>query len=231
MDLRRGAVVRLRKGVDGSEEHYPFGATEWIERLVAAGACRIHLVDLDGAFGEQRQRELLDFPKRFANVCFQLGGGLRDRQSVERVLDAGFVAVVGTLAVTNPSSIARLDASKIVLALDVLNQRVMVRGWQHDANVEPEGLFKQLVSMGFEVALVTDIERDGMLQGPGILAAKWVGSHGFSVQASGGLTSLDDLTKLASEPCVIGAISGKALLDGLIALDDPRTKMAFEGTW
>ncbi len=231
MDLRRGSVVRLRKGVDGSEEHYPFKAIEWVERLVAAGAKRVHLVDLDGAFGGARQSELLEFPKRFSSVQFQLGGGLRDRTSVQAALDHGFVAVVGTLALTQPDELNTFDPAQIVLALDVAGKQVMVRGWKESAGQDSETLFKDLFFRGFRTALVTDIERDGMLQGPGIAAAEWVGSFGYRVQASGGISSLGDLIALRGIACVNGAISGKALLDGLIDLSDPQTIKAFEGTW
>lgn len=231
MDLRRGRVVRLRKGVDGSEEHYPFGASEWVERLVNAGTKRIHLVDLDGAFGEARQPELLQYPARFPQVKFQLGGGLRDQASVRAVIDAGFIAVVGTLAVTNPEALTPFNDANIVLALDVHHQKVMVRGWKESAPQDAPVLFQALRDRGFSTALVTDIERDGMLEGPGISAAEWVGSFGFSIQASGGISSLDDLTALRAVRCVTGAISGKALLDGKISLNDPATIKALEGTW
>ena len=231
MDLRRGKVVRLRKGEDGSEEVYPFTAESWIENLSANGAKLVHLVDLDGAFGEARQPSLLAFPKRYPSVRFQLGGGLRDRDAVRHAIDHGFSAVVGTLACTSPEALEGFDPGAIVLALDVRERRVVVRGWTEDAAKPAEQLFADLHGRGFRTALVTDVNRDGLMTGPGLDATAWVASHGFHVQASGGVASLDDLDALAKVPGVRGAISGKALLDGKIALDDPRTRRALEGTW
>ncbi len=229
MDLRRGKVVRLRKGVDGSEEVYPFSADAWIERLASAGATLVHLVDLDGAFGEERQPELLAYPKRHPEVRFQLGGGLRSTEHVRVAIDHGFDAVVGTLAVTDPDALAPFRAECIVLALDVRDENVVVRGWTEAAKRPAPELFADLRSRGFQTALVTDVERDGLMGGPGIEASRWVASFGFVVQASGGVASLEDLGPLAAVPGVGFAISGKALLDGKIPLDDARTRLALAG--
>lgn len=229
MDLRRGRVVRLKRGVDGSEEIYPFSAESWIERLASAGARLVHLVDLDGAFGEARQPELLAFPKRYPDVRFQLGGGLRDADQVRAALDHGFSAVVGTLAVTSPDTLAPFPHERIVLALDVRQKEVVVRGWTEAAARPAEELFRDLRARGFTTALVTDVERDGLMAGPSLEASGWVASFGFGVQASGGVSCLDDLRALDGVAGVVGAISGKALLDGKIALEDARTKKALEG--
>jgi len=229
MDLRRGAVVRLKKGVDGSEEVYPFGADAWIARLVAAGASRIHLVDLDGAFGEARQPELLAYPRRYPSVRFQLGGGLRDAEKVREAIDHGFDAVVGTLAVTSPDALAAFRAECIVLALDVSKREVVVRGWTEAAKRPAEDLFRDLRARGFATALVTDVEHDGLMAGPSLASTAWVAGFGFEVQASGGVRDLTDLTALGALPGVVGAISGKALLDGKIPLDDPATLAALRG--
>lgn len=229
MDLRRGRIVRLKKGVDGSEEVYPFSAAEWVARLVDAGATRVHLVDLDGAFGEAKQPELLAFPHRFPAVHFQLGGGLRTEDAIAEVLDHGFSAVVGTLAVAEPARLARFPADRIVLALDVSKGDVVVKGWTERASRPAEDLFRDLRGRGFETALVTDVEHDGLLGGPSLSSTAWVARFGFSVQASGGVRDLADLEALAALPGVDAAISGKAILDGKIPLDDARTRAALGG--
>jgi phosphoribosylformimino-5-aminoimidazole carboxamide ribotide isomerase len=232
MDLRRGRVVRLKKGVDGSEEVYPFPADAWIEKLVLAGSTLVHLVDLDGAFGEARQPELLEYPKKYPGVRFQLGGGLRDEGRVREAIDHGFLAVVGTLAVTDPDALRPFRAEDVVLALDVREKDVVVRGWTESAKRPAEELFRDLRGRGFATALVTDVDRDGLMAGPSLEASGWVASFGFSVQASGGVARLDDLRALEGVAGVIGAISGKALLDGKIPLEDPRTRSALAGeTW
>ena len=109
MDLLGGQVVRLLKGERKSAFVYPTAPEAWVRRLVEAGARRIHLVDLDAAFGEAPQQALRGFARAWPGVRFQLGGGLRSREAVERVQDDGFEAVVGTLALEQPEALAGLD--------------------------------------------------------------------------------------------------------------------------
>ncbi len=232
MDLLGGQIVRLKKGAEGSAETYPFSPEAWVGRLVAAGARRIHLVDLEGAFGRPRQAVLLAMPKRFPSVRFQLGGGLRTRAAVEEVLALGFDAVVGTLAVESPESLEGLPKAAgptVIAALDVRGDRVQVRGWTADAPKSGAAIAETLRALGVREALITDVEKDGMLEGPGIAALLAAGAWGLALQASGGVARIEDLDALARIPGVTAAISGKALLDGHIALDDPRTQAALRG--
>jgi phosphoribosylformimino-5-aminoimidazole carboxamide ribotide isomerase len=229
MDLLQGRIVRLRHGDRSQVTFYDVAPEVWIERLVASGARRIHLVDLDGAFGEARQDAFRAFPARFPGLRFQLGGGLRTRDAVQEVLDLGFDAVIGTLAVERPLALKGLPSDHVVLALDLKGDRVVTRGWLAPSACASTDVFEALRVLGFNRALVTDVARDGTLEGPGLEAAAWVAKEGFKVQASGGLRGLQDLTELARLPGVVGAISGKALLDGIIDLDDPATGRALEG--
>lgn len=229
MDLLQGRLVRLRHGDRKQATFYDFTPERWIEQLIEAGARRIHLVDLDGAFGEPRQGAFTGFPARFPQVRFQLGGGLRDRAAIEEVLTLGFDAVVGTLAVEQPSALRGLPGDRVVAALDLKGQRIVTRGWQSDSACDSTDVFEALLTLGFDRALVTDVSRDGTLEGPGLEAAAWVAREGFQVQASGGVKNLSDLPALAALPGVVGAISGKALMEGHIPLDDPRTRAALEG--
>ncbi len=229
LDLLGGGVVRLLHGEFDKVTHYELKPEGWVSRLVEAGATRIHLVDLDGAFGLSLQPDFRWFPRLFPKVRFQLGGGLRSRAMVEQVLDHGFEAVVGTLAVEKPRELAGLPTDRVIVALDLRGDRVVTKGWQATSPCDSTDIFESLLTLGFARALVTDVSRDGSMQGPGLEATAWVAKEGFSVQASGGLRSLDDLTALEKIPGVAGAISGKALLEGRIALDDPRTRAALVG--
>ena len=103
LDLLRGRLVRLRHGDPDQATFYDLTPEGWIRQLAEAGARRIHLVDLDGAFGQPRQGRFSHFPALFPGIRFQLGGGLRDRAAIEEVLALGFDAVVGTLAVEQPA--------------------------------------------------------------------------------------------------------------------------------
>jgi len=229
LDLLQGRLVRLRHGDPRQATFYDETPEGWLERLASAGARRIHLVDLDGAFGQPRQGAFLAFPARFPQVRFQLGGGLRDRGAIEEVLDLGFEAVVGTLAVEQPSALRGLPGSRLIAALDLKGESIVTRGWVSPSACASTDVFEALLSLGFHRALVTDISRDGTLEGPGLEACAWVAGEGFQVQASGGLRLLGDLAALADIPGVVGAISGKALLEGFIPLDDSRTRAALEG--
>lgn len=229
MDLLGGRIVRLHQGDPTQATFYDLAPEAWIGELVAAGARRIHLVDLDGAFGKARQSSFAAFPSRWPAVQFQLGGGLRSRRAIEDLLAAGFDAVVGTLAVEQPSQLAGLPAERIIAALDLKEGRIATRGWTETTGCSSAEVFQALLSLGIRQALVTDVARDGSLAGPGLDSLRAVAAEGFQVQASGGLRHLEDLEACAAVAGVAGAISGKALLEGRIALDDPRTRAALEG--
>jgi phosphoribosylformimino-5-aminoimidazole carboxamide ribotide isomerase len=229
LDLMEGRLVRLRHGDPKQVTFYDLTPEDWIGQLSEAGARRIHLVDLDGAFGRPRQGRFTALPARFPEIRFQVGGGLRDRAAIEEVLDLGFDAVVGTLAVEHPSALRGLSAHHVIAALDLKGDRIVTRGWQAPSACASTDVFEALLTLGFDRALVTDVSRDGTLEGPGVEAAAWVAGEGFKVQASGGVKALTDLAPLANIPGVVGAISGKALMEGFISLEDPRLRAALEG--
>lgn len=228
MDLLGGRIVRLREGDRARVTCYDLDPLAWIERLVRAGARRIHLVDLDGAFGGERQAAFAGLPARFPGTRFQLGGGLRSRPAIEAVLAEGYDAVVGTLAVERPEALRGLPAEALVAALDLKAGRVVTRGWTETSGRGNAEVFASLWDLGLRRALVTDVARDGGLEGPGLEALRTVAAAGFQVQASGGLRDLEDLLSVAAVAGVVGAISGKALLDRRIDLDDPRTRAALQ---
>jgi len=226
MDLLGGQVVRLLKGERKSAFAYPIAPEAWVRRLVEAGARRIHLVDLDAAFGEAPQQALRGFARAWPGVRFQLGGGLRSREAVERVQADGFEAVVGTLALETPEALAGLDPRLIIAALDVRHGAPVVRGWTAASARSLEAVAAPLLDLGIRRALVTDVERDGAMTGPGLEALAQVAALGFRVQASGGLRDLSDLALIAGVPGCESAISGKALLDGRMTPEDPAVRAA-----
>jgi phosphoribosylformimino-5-aminoimidazole carboxamide ribotide isomerase len=229
LDLMQGRLVRLRHGDPQQATFYDLDPEEWIGSLAEAGARRIHLVDLDGAFGRPRQGRFTAFPSKFPEIRFQVGGGLRDRAAIEEVLGLGFDAVVGTLAVEEPAALRGLSGQHVIAALDLKGDRIVTHGWQSPSATTAMVVFEALRSLGFDRALVTDVSRDGTLAGPGIEAAAWVAEQGFRVQASGGIKQLADLRSLSEFPGIVGAISGKALMEGFIPLDDSLTRSALAG--
>ncbi len=229
LDLLGGRVVRLLHGDFDQVTYYDLEPTAWVQRLLDAGATRIHLVDLDGAFGLARQGTFKLVPKLFPEAAFQLGGGLRTRAAVQEALDLGFEAVVGTLAVEKPRDLAGLPAHRVICALDLKGDRIATKGWQAESACESTDVFESLLTLGFKRALVTDVGRDGTLEGPGLEATRFVAKEGFAVQASGGLRDLADLAPLSEIAGVVGAITGKALLEGRIDLASESTRAALAG--
>ena len=227
IDLLGGRIVRLRHGNRDEVTFYDLDPTEWVTRLVEAGATRIHLVDLDGAFGEVRQaKAFASFPSRFPDVRFQLGGGLRTKAAIQEVMDLGFDAVVGTLAAERPTELVGLDPASVIAALDMRGRQVVIHGWTSVSECDSTDVFEALLTLGFNRALVTDVDRDGTLEGPGLDVLAFVALEGFQVQSSGGLRDLSDVEAMAGLPNVVGAISGKAILEGRIDLAAPETRAA-----
>ena len=232
MDLLESRVVRLLKGERATASAYPVTPEAWVARLVKAGARRIHLVDLDAAFGGAGQAGLRAFAADYPDVRFQLGGGLRSRAAVQGALDAGFDAVVGTLALETPEVLAGLDPGRLVVALDLRDGQPVLRGWTAASGRSLAALAQPLLDLGLTRALVTAVERDGAMAGPGLEALALVAGLGFQVQASGGLRSLEDLAAAGKVPGCVAAIAGKALLDGVLVPEDPavgRALAAAEG--
>jgi phosphoribosylformimino-5-aminoimidazole carboxamide ribotide isomerase len=223
MDLMAGKVVRLAQGRFDDATTYPAGPAEALAAFAAAGAKWAHVVDLDGArAGGPVQHGLLSRLAAEAPLELQVAGGIRTRDHVARLLDAGAArVVVGSLAVKRPELVAAwIDefADRITLSLDVRlidgTPLVATAGWTEDS-----GLSLWDVAARFSAArhlLLTDIGRDGMLQGPNFALLEEAVRRlpHLAVQASGGVSSLDELTRLTAA----GAIVGKALWEGRFTL-------------
>ncbi len=198
--------------------------TEVAERFAAAGAGWIHVVDLDRAFGEGENEESV---RRIlgvvgARVRIQLGGGLRTLDRVRRALDLGVSRlVIGTGAASDPGFLGSVVASappgRVAVGVDARNGFVAVRGWTETSTLRAETLAKRAVAEGIPTVVYTDISRDGMLEGPDIVGAVSLQQVGARVIASGGISSLDDVRRVA-EAGLAGAIVGRALYEGRIEL-------------
>lgn len=229
IDLMDGRCVRLRQGRFDDAVVYPGSPAEALARYAAAGASWAHIVDLDGArAGAPRQHALLAELASASPLSLQVAGGIRSAEQVERLLAAGVSRVViGSLAVREPTVVGaildRFGPQRIALALDVRltesGPMVAVSGW-----AETTDLTLWSVVQGFPQAkhlLVTDIGRDGMLQGPNLtLLGELVDRlPGIDVQASGGVSKADDMGELARLGAA-GAVVGKALWEGRFTLEE-----------
>lgn len=225
VDIKGGQAVQLVQGVDGSEQ--PFGdpieaALRWQE----AGAEWLHLVDLDAAFGHGQNQELKAEIVARLDIDVEMSGGIRDDESLEAAMATGCRRVnIGTAAIENPAWCARAIATwgdRIAIALDVRGTTLAARGWTRDGGDLYETLAR-LDAEGCARYVVTDVTKDGMLQGPNLDLLRDVCAHtDRPVIASGGVTTLDDIAALMElVPLgVEGAIAGTALYTGRFTLEE-----------
>jgi phosphoribosylanthranilate isomerase len=224
VDIRDGRCVRLVQGDFDRETVYDDDPVAVAQRYEAEGASWLHVVDLDAALeGEPKNRELVAEVIRSVKIPVQCSGGIRDQAAVDAARDAGAARVViGTAALHDPSFVAETVAKHgdfVAVGLDVRGQVLQARGWTEEAG-ELWPTLVRLVTNGVQRFVVTDVMRDGMLQGPNLtLLAEVLDYTDCPVVASGGVSSLDDLHRLAGIG-VEGCIVGKALYAGRFNLPE-----------
>jgi len=228
IDLRDGAVVRLHRGRAERETRYGSDALAVARKWHEQGAAWLHVVDLDGAFSGRPQH--LGVLKRLVasfDGSIQFGGGLRTRDDIERALEIGAARVIlGSVALTDQEllkDVVERHGERIAVAIDGRGEKVSISGWQKDQVASPIELARRLEAVGITRIVYTDITRDGTLQGPNIGATERLAREtGLAVIASGGVSTLDDIRRLAplQKVGVEGVIIGKALYEKRFALSD-----------
>ena len=224
IDLKDGHCVRLKQG--DMEQSTTFGedpavmARSWVSR----GARRLHLVDLNGAFAGQPKNEMAIrkiLREVGSEVDVQLGGGIRDLDTIERYLDAGLrYVIIGTAAVKNPGFLqdaCTAFGGHIIVGLDARDGKVATDGWSKLTRHDVIDLGKKFEDYGVESIIYTDIGRDGMLSGINIEATvKLAQALTIPVIASGGLSNMDDIRRLCAveEEGVEGVICGRSIYSG-----------------
>lgn len=228
IDLRGGRVVRLQQGDPKRMTVYAEDPQAVAEQWAAAGARWIHLINLDGAFGEtgqanQKAVAAIGRALQGTEVRLQFGGGLRSLTDIEQAFAQGVTRVVlGTLALEKPATlrqaIQRFGAARIAVALDVQEKFVAVRGWQENSRINALLAVRQMLQSGVQTLIYTDIARDGMGSGLNLEFARQLLQVGsIELILSGGVQSLADL-RAACQLGTQGVIIGKALYDGRIDL-------------
>jgi phosphoribosylformimino-5-aminoimidazole carboxamide ribotide isomerase len=221
IDLKDGRCVRLRQGDMAAETVYstdvPAMARQWQQQ----GAGLIHVVDLNGAVdGEPRNLPEIQSVIKTVSVKVQVGGGIRNIDTVRRYLTSGVSRVVlGTAALTDRKFLEQACKEfprRILIGLDARDGKVAMKGWTAVSETKAIDLLKELSGYELGAVIYTDIARDGMLDGPNIQALREVVERSsFPVIASGGITRVEDLMAIRSlGPRIEGAIVGKALYDG-----------------
>jgi phosphoribosylformimino-5-aminoimidazole carboxamide ribotide isomerase len=234
VDIRDGKAVRLRQGNFDEETVYADDPLEAARSFVEAGATFLHLVDLDGAReGEPVNLEHVARIVKQLEVPVELGGGLRSIASIRRALIAGVSRVVlGTAAFTDPDLLEealRAFTSRILVGVDVRGGKVSVAGWTRETQVSGEDAIRRLQRQGVTRFVYTNVDRDGMLDGPDLDEVRRVSQavRGRFLY-SGGIGSLDDLRALRSLRVVnlAGVISGKALYEGRFSVREGQEALA-----
>jgi phosphoribosylformimino-5-aminoimidazole carboxamide ribotide isomerase len=223
IDLRGGKVVRLRHGDPAAQTIYGDDPVEVARKFAAAGASMIHVVDLDAAFGEGNNREIIRRICTEVDAAVQTGGGLRSLDSMREAFDGGAArAIAGTAAAVDSAlmeAAAKEFGDNLVVALDVKGDRVMTKGWKEDSGAFDE-LASQLTEKGASRFLITQINVDGTMEGPDLgLYRHAMELTDRPIIASGGVRTMDDVTALAGAG-VEAAIVGKALYEGTISIED-----------
>ncbi len=223
IDLKDGQCVRLQKGDYGTAHKVAENAVETAKAFLAAGAALIHMVDLDGA--KDGSHANYDVVKRViaeTGAAVELGGGIRTMADIETVLSLGVSRVViGSAAVKDPPLVREAVekyGDKIAVGVDALSGTVRTEGWLKDSGMDYIAFAKQMEDFGVQTIIFTDIDRDGMLEGPNFdQLALLRQAVSCGIVASGGVSSLADVKKLKALG-IDEAIAGKAVYTGALDL-------------
>ncbi|MBS1225790.1 MAG: 1-(5-phosphoribosyl)-5-[(5-phosphoribosylamino) methylideneamino]imidazole-4-carboxamide isomerase [Proteobacteria bacterium] len=218
IDLKDGKCVRLRQGRMEDSTVFSDDPVAMAARWVEAGARRLHLVDLNGAFAGQpvNAQVIRRIVQTFPDLPIQVGGGIRDQQTVETYLDAGVqFVIIGTKAVQEPGFINDLCAEypgHIIVGLDAKDGRVAVDGWSKLSKHDVIDLARIFERYGVEAIVYTDISRDGMMQGVNVEATvRLAQAISIPVIASGGVSTLDDVRALCAVDGAIDLVEAQQL--------------------
>ncbi|MEW6481543.1 MAG: 1-(5-phosphoribosyl)-5-[(5-phosphoribosylamino)methylideneamino]imidazole-4-carboxamide isomerase [bacterium] len=224
IDIREGRVIRLIQGDFKKERVYSEDPVEVAFGWKEKGAESLHIVDLDGAFfGKPQNLEIIQKIVDKVGIPVQMGGGIRNFEILENVMDIGVArAVLGTSAILDELFLRKAllrFSERILVGLDVKGGKIAISGWQRLTEYKLEELLLKMADFGLKEAIITDIERDGMMNGPNISLIEGLLKNVKNVKliASGGISTMSDIMHLSRLP-ISGVIIGKALYEGKIDL-------------
>jgi len=225
IDIIDGQVVRLTKGDFDQQTSYGTDAVGIAQAYEAAGASKLHVIDLDAARGRPANAELIKSIAAKTSLQVQVGGGVRSEKDIESYLAAGLAAVIiGSRALSHKEDVVgwvkEYGADRIIIGADVRNQNIAVDGWYNTSDINIRAFVAYYMERGADQFLCTDIVRDGTLTGPADVLYSSLISLFPSIKliASGGVADLKDLARLESQG-LYAAVIGKALLEGRITAD------------
>jgi phosphoribosylformimino-5-aminoimidazole carboxamide ribotide isomerase len=228
IDIKDGRCVRLRQGEMSKETVYSARPEDMALKWYEHGAERLHLVDLNGAVeGKPVNRASIRRIAEAVPIPIQLGGGIRDMETIEAYLDLGVrYVILGTVAYKDPDFAARACREfpdRIILGIDARDGRIAVEGWTEETETSPVELARGYEGAGVCEIIYTDIQRDGMGTGPNVEGTRALAvAVGVPVIASGGISGMQDVVRIAglSSCGVIGMITGRALYEGALDLGE-----------
>lgn len=224
IDLRGGRVVRLREGDPQQQTVFSDDPIATAQRWIAQGAQWLHVVNLDGAFGQDSPNFQIALAISRLGVPIQFGGGVRTLDQITLARRSGIQRVVlGTVAVQQPEivieAVRQHGSEAICVGLDARDGQIATHGWQVTSHHTPAALGRTMAQHGVRHVLFTDVARDGKLQGVNVEATVALArATGLAVIASGGIRDLDDLRALQASGAVAGAVIGMALYTGAFTL-------------
>lgn len=226
IDLMGGEVVRLEQGDAARKTVYSSDPAAMARKWESAGGDWLHVVDLDAAFtGESRNLDAFASIVAAVGIPCEIGGGMRDRQTIQKAFDAGAARVViGSRAAGGMDFVSDMcrefGGERIAVGIDARDGRVATQGWTQTSDIRAEDLAKMAAASGVGAIIYTDISTDGMLTGPNLPAMRAMAELvSCRVIASGGVSRAEDLQALAKIPNLHGAIMGKALYEGRLPED------------
>ena len=231
IDLKDGQCVRLRQGLMEDSTVFSDDPVSMAQRWVDAGARRLHLVDLNGAFAGEpvNGKVVTDIAKAYPNLPVQIGGGIRDLETIEYYIRAGVsYVIIGTKAVKEPEFVAeacRAFPGKVIVGLDAKDGLVATDGWAEVSELKATDLAKRFEADGVESIVYTDINRDGMMQGVNVEATVAMAqASSIPVIASGGITNIGDIKALhaVAHRGICGAITGRAIYEGSLDMAEAQ---------
>ncbi len=231
IDLKEGKCVRLKQGRMEDATVYAEDPLTVAERWVAAGARRLHIVDLDGAFAGRpvNAHAIARISEAFPDLPIQVGGGIRDEDTVQSYLEAGVQwVIIGTKAINEPHFVSEICLEfpgHILVGLDARDGKVAIDGWSKLSRHDVIDMAQHFERDGVEGIIYTDISRDGMMSGVNLEATvKLAQAVSIPIIASGGISNLDDVRALCEveEEGIIGAITGRALYEGTLDLAEAQ---------
>lgn len=224
IDLKDGVAVRLTKGLMQSAKIYSNEPWELAKKFELMGSHWLHLVDLNGAFaGEPKNLEQIEKIRRNCNLKLELGGGIRDEQTIQKYMDLGVDRVIlGSIALKNPSFVKKVCRNyPVVVGIDAIDGYVAVEGWAQKSNMKATDLAKEFADAGVEAIICTDVGKDGTLSGVNIdFTLEIARASNLPTIASGGVKDLNDIGLLQEAKDVSGVIVGKAFYEGTLQLED-----------